>query len=402
LLLRAKTSTAGDPPKYRMAKPRLLFISHSFPDTRAPYRGLDNANLLHHLAGQWDIAVMAIRSILPFGPKGWRARSVDDVFFPRFVPTHYLPKFGHGTNHRILAGSLRGWVGELRGAFQLALGAGIFPDSCALALLAEQFKFPFVAVAQGSDARKSLQIRQSRQVVSELMPLARGVITRSRELARVLAEAGLPKEKLHPIVNGIDFDRFHPGDIVAVRRELGLPANQRIVLFVGKFSAVKNPVLLVDAFDRVCSDKRFANALLVMIGGGPLEGEINFHVERGATVKRVLVSGRQNPDTVAKFLQAADVLCVSSNDEGVPNVILEAFACGVPVIATRVGGIPEVHTEDYLGCLVPPRDSKALAEALKLVLDSLPDRQRICDYARRFTWQHTAELYHAVLSAAVA
>ncbi len=384
-----------------MAKPRLLFISHLFPDAGAPHRGIDNATLLHHLADRWDIAVMAVRPILPFGRKGWRSREADERFFPRYIPTHFIPKIGHRQNPRLMAASLRGWVGELRGAFQLALAAWVYPDACAVALLAEQLKFPFVAVAQGADVHQAFQIRPRREVITELLPAARGVITRSGELARQLAEAGISREKLHPILNGIDFEAFRPADVMAVRQELGLPVNQRIVLFVGDFVAVKNPVLLVEAFGRVCDDDRFANALLVFVGAGPLEGEINFHAERGATSGRVLVAGRQRPETVAKFMQSADVLCVPSQGEGVPNVILEAFACGVPVVATQVGGIPEVHTGDYLGRLVPSRDAEALSEALKLVLDALPDRKRICEYARQFTWERAADQYHAVLSKAI-
>jgi glycosyltransferase involved in cell wall biosynthesis len=384
-----------------MAKPRLLFISNSFPDLRAPHRGLDNATILHHLADRWDIAVMAVRPILPFGRKGWRPRSVDESFFPRYVPTHYIPKFGHRTNHRLIAGSLRSFIGQLRGAFQLALSAWVYPDSCAVALLAQELGFPFLAIAQGPDVHQNLPIKPRRELIAELLPTARAVITRSAELARSLAAAGVPSDKLHPIFNGVDFDRFHQGNVLEVREELGLPVNQRVVLFVGNFAAIKNPVLLVESFGRVCEDSRFANALLVFVGAGPLEGEINFHASRGASSGRVLVAGQQTPEMVAKFMQAADVLCVPSNDDGVPNVILEAFACGVPVVATNVGGIPEVHTEDHLGRLVPPRDLDALSDALKAVLDALPDRQRICEYGRRFTWQRTADQYHALLSQAI-
>jgi glycosyltransferase involved in cell wall biosynthesis len=297
-----------------------------------------------------------------------------------------------------MAGSLRGSISELRGAFHLALSAWIYPDSCAVALLAEEFKFPFFSIAQGSDVHQYLQVRPRREIISQLMPQARGIVTRSAELARLLGESGLPKDRLHPILNGIDFERFRPGDVMQVRQELGLPVNQRIVLFVGNFEPIKNPVLLVEAFGRVCEDDRFANALLVFVGGGSLEGEINFHSERGVSSGRVLVAGRMSPEMVAKFMQAADVLCVPSNDEGVPNVILEAFACGVPVVATRVGGISEVHTADYLGRLVPSRDLDALAEALKAVLDTLPDRDRICAHARQFTWKRAADQYHALLS----
>jgi glycosyltransferase involved in cell wall biosynthesis len=249
---------------------------------------------------------------------------------------------------------------------------------------------------------QDLQISARRKLISELLPRASGIVTRSAEISRLLADCGLPKDRLHPILNGADLDRFYPADAITVREELGLPVNQRIVLFVGKLVPEKNPVLLVEAFGRLCTDDRFANALLIFVGGGPLEGEINFHAERGGRIGRVLVAGRQTPETVAKFMQAADVLCVPSNEDGLPNVILEAFACGVPVVATQVGGIPEVHKGDYLGRLVPPRDTTALADALKATLDSLADRKRIYDYARQFTWKRAADQYHELLTKAAA
>ena len=75
-----------------------------------------------------------------------------------------------------------------------------------------------------------------------------------------------------------------------------------------------------------------------------------------------------------------------SHNEGVPNVVLEAMACGLPVVATRVGGVPEV-LPDFAGMLVPPRDSTALAAALQQALAQRWDRDRIAAHARRFSWE---------------
>ncbi|MEQ1860616.1 MAG: glycosyltransferase [Chthoniobacteraceae bacterium] len=383
-----------------MPKPRLLFISNLFPDESEPYRGLDNATILRHLVERWDIATLAVRPVLPFRGWKWKPRDEDAVLAPRYVRSPYIPKIGHRVNHRLMAGALRRKVAQLRDGFQVALVSWIYPDSCAVAMLASELRFPFVAIAQGSDVHQYLRIPARREIISRLLPAASGVITRSAELARLLGDAGIPRDRLHPIYNGINLALFHPAEHLAIRRELRLPLDARIVLFVGNFVAIKNPVLLVQAIARLREDPAFANVLLVMIGGGPLEGEITFQASRGGMSECVMLAGRLAAPMVAKFMQAADVLCLPSDNEGVPNVILEAFATGRPVVASNVGGIAEVHNAPHLGRLVPPRDLDALVGALGGVLSELPDAGRIRAHGEQFTWQRAADAYHRVLSVA--
>lgn len=383
-----------------MPKPRLLFISNLFPDESEPYRGLDNATVLRHLTERWDIATLAVRPTLPFCGKPCVPRAEDLPLAPRYVPALYVPKIGHKLNHRLMAQSLRSEITQFRGAFQCVLASWIYPDACAVALLAREMKFPFVAIAQGSDVHQYLRIPQRREIISTLMPAASGIITRSGELAGLLGDAGVPRDRLHTVYNGINLALFHPAEHLALRRELRLPPDARIVLFVGNFVPIKNPTLLVQAVAKLREDEAFSNVLLVFIGGGPLEGEIQFHASRGGMDECVMLAGRLDAPMVAKFMQAADVLCLPSDNEGVPNVILEAFATGRPVVASNVGGIPEVHNAPHLGRLVPPRDLDALVGALGSVLSELPDAARIRAHAEQFTWQRAADAYHRVLSVA--
>ena len=386
-----------------MAKPRLLFISNLFPDTREPYRGLDNATILHGLTDRWDVATLAVRPVLPFARRGWQPREIDRILSPRFVACRYVPKIGHAVNHKLMAAALRPALAELRGAFSVALSSWIYPDCCAVSLLARELGFPFVAIAQGSDVHQYLAIPKRCAIIRSHLPSAQTIITRSVDLARRLdEEAGLPTERIVPIYNGIDLERFQPGDKEEVRKELSLPQGGRIVLFVGNFVAIKNPLLLIDAFLRLREERDFEDITLVMVGGGPLEGTIAFRADRPQTEGRILLAGRQMAPTVAKFMQAADVLCLPSDLEGLPNVVLEAFASGLRVVASRVGGIPEVHNADSLGRLVPPRDLDALTDALRVVLAAQPDRDRIRRHAEKFTWQRAADAYHGVLSRAAA
>ena len=274
-----------------MPKPRLLFISNLFPDEAEPYRGLDNATVLRHLTERWDIATIALRPTLPFRGRRYVPRDEDAPLAPRFVEALYVPKVGHQVNHRLMARALRRQIQQMRGAFQVALVSWIYPDACAVALLAKEMGFPFVAIAQGSDVHQYLRIPQRREIITSLLPGASGIITRSAELARLLGDAGLPRERLHPIHNGINLALFHPAEHLAIRRELRLPPDARIVLFVGNFVAIKNPVLMVQAIGRLREDPAFSNVLLVMIGGGPMEDEITFHISRGGLDERVMLAG---------------------------------------------------------------------------------------------------------------
>jgi teichuronic acid biosynthesis glycosyltransferase TuaC len=378
---------------------KLLFVSNLFPDTSEPYRGLDNATLLHHLADRWQIRVLAVRPALPFTSRPRHPREQDAKFAPEYLTTPYVPKFGSRWNHRLLARALRRRVRELRvrSEFDLVLCSWLFPDCCAVAELARELDFSFVAIAQGSDVHQYLKMPVRRRIMTGLLPRAAAVITRSGELARLLADAGLPRERLHPVYNGVDLDRFLPGDRLAARRALGLPAEAPLILFVGNFYEIKNPLVLPAALANLPATQFKSAPILVMVGGGPMEEHIRQLAERLSVRDRVIFAGRTDPGGVVSYMQAADVLCLPSRNEGVPNVVLEAFACGLPVVASRVGGIPEVHRGDDFGRLVSTTDPDAFAAALQDVLLSPPASNRIREHALQFSWSRAAAGYHALL-----
>ena len=374
---------------------KLLFVSNLFPDTTEPYRGLDNATLLHHLADRWEIRVFAVRPTLV--PRTFQPRDQDAQFSPQYVAAPYLPRVGSRWNHRLMAWALRDRIRELRRqfAFDVVLSSWIFPDSCAIAELAQELDFPFVAIAQGSDVHQYLQMPARREIITRLLPRATAVITRSDELARLLVDAGLPRERLHPIYNGVDLEMFRPSDRVVARRELGLPADVPLILFVGNFFHIKNPFIPPLALKLLRWSA--GQPVLVMLGGGGLERPIRDSARQLSVGDRVLLRGRTDAAGVARYMQAADVLLLPSKNEGVPNVILEAFACGLPVVASRVGGIPEVHPGDEFGRLVSTIEPAAFATALQEVLLSPPSGERIRHHALQFSWQRTATACHELL-----
>jgi glycosyltransferase involved in cell wall biosynthesis len=382
---------------------KLLFVSNLFPDTREPYRGLDNATLLHALRDRAEIRVVALRPSLPWQRRAWRPRPEDAPLQPQFLAVPYLPKIGHRFNHRLYARALRPVLASLvrEWAPGVILVSWLFPDACAVARLQLEFQNPFVAIAQGSDAHQYLQISARREVMVRELARASAIVTRSAELARLLAEAGLAAGKLHTIYNGVDLERFRPPDPagrLAAREAMAIPVDAPVIVFVGNFLPVKNPRLLLEAHARLLGTPVFRDTRLVLVGAGPVD--LSAESLRLGTSARVMFAGRQDVAGVARAMEAADVLALSSDNEGVPNVMLEAFACGLPVVATRVGGISEVHRHDFLGKLVPARDAAQLGEALGEVLSRPRETARIAEYGRTFSWEATADAYREVLRAA--
>ena len=207
---------------------------------------------------------------------------------------------------------------------------------------------------QGLDPKRN----RLRRVLS---PLISRFVTVSFDLRRWLTTTvRIPAHKVVTIHNGVDTTRFSPGDSAEAREALGLPVAATVVGTIGRLDPVKDQVGLVAAFSGLVASR--ANSILVIVGEGPsrpaLENEIRW---RGLADRVRLFGERRDVPTV---LRALDVFVLPSRAEGMSNTILEAMATGLPVIATDVGGNPELVEPDVTGRLVPPGDPNVLGDAL--------------------------------------
>lgn len=381
---------------------KLLFVSNLFPDQREPWRGLDNVTLLHALRRQepaLEIRVLAFRPAfrLPGPMPLLRPRPEDEVLSPSYHKAAYFPKFG-GWNHHLFARSLarakKAALGDFRP--QVILAPWLFPDACAAAACFP--RVPLVAVAQGSDVHQYLSLSMRRRAILKLCDRARGIVTRSQDLQRRLTAAGAESIKVHTIYNGVDSDIFKPAPRQEARRELGLPmlSNERLVLFVGNFLPVKGIDLLLEAFAIV--HRSDGNLTLALIGSGPLEQSLRERAGELGVTDRLLFVGRQPPQVVARWMQAANAVCLSSHNEGVPNVVLEAVSSGRAMVSTDVGGIAEI-IEPMMSrrVLVPSRDAAAYAAVLSDALNHPPDEQALHQQALRYSWRNCAQAYLALM-----
>ena len=379
---------------------KLLFISNLFPDSNNPNRGSDNAVLLRMIERWCDIRVIAPRPALPFSGAGRFHPCLEDKQFAPIYPTvHYLPKIGGPVNHLFMANDLRAAIMQARKqfAFDIILCSWIYPDACAVAKLSKELDFKFVAIAQGTDIHQYLRMPTRRRIIQKYLPRAEAVITRSAQLATMLEQAGFDKRKLQIIYNGVDFRTFHPSDKLDARREMKISESATVLLFVGNFLPIKNPKLLIAMHAELSRLQPQRTFELIMLGSGPLQPEMQRYAEALGYGKRVSMPGRKPPAKVARYMQAADVLCLSSQNEGLPNVILEAFACGLRVVSTNVGGISEAVNAPAFGVLVERHTPQSFAHAVATVLGQPVNEEQILSRASKFSWDKAANAYMELL-----
>jgi glycosyltransferase involved in cell wall biosynthesis len=199
----------------------------------------------------------------------------------------------------------------------------------------------------------------------------------SQDMADAVAAAGIvPRRKLRVIRNGIDTAFYaQRRDTAPIRRQLTIPLDAPLIGTVGRLNEIKRQDVLIDAFEIVV--KNMPEAHLLLVGDGPQYGALQEQAQRLRLADRVHFAGYQ-ADTTA-YLHAMDVFTLTSRSEGMPQALLEACVARKPVVATRVGGIPEVIEHGTTGMLVDPADAEGLAASL---LEVLRDRPRAEAMAR--------------------
>lgn len=212
---------------------------------------------------------------------------------------------------------------------------------------------------QGRDRRRN-RIRRL------LAPLVNHFVSVSRDLERWLVEdVRLPARKVTTIPNGVDLARFGQGDRRESRARLGLPSEAAIVGTVGRLDPVKDHAGLLRAFAVLPPGPQ--DSMLVIAGDGPCREDLTRLVGTLGLAERVRLLG--DCRDVPGVLAALDLFVLPSIAEGMSNTILEAMATGLPVVATRVGGNPELVEDHATGRLVGIQDPAALAEAIAVYLD---------------------------------
>jgi teichuronic acid biosynthesis glycosyltransferase TuaC len=389
---------------------KILIYTTLFPNSVQPLWGHFVFERMRHLLPFAEIDVVAP---VPYFPrvkvnKRWYefATVPNRETFGGFVTDHprylVLPKLGmaaHGASMFI------GTVNQVRKRFRatdydLIDAHYVYPDGLAAVMLGKLLNKPVIVSARGSDINTFPGFLPIRPMSRQVLKKADALIAVSQSLKDVMVQLGSPEDKIAVIGNGVDAVKFAPLPQLEMRARLDLPDDRRIILSVGHLTERKGFHVLIDAMARLRT--RQPESMLVIVGDGEYRGKLEHQIRALSLEGTVRMVGARPHGQLAEWYSAADVFALASSREGWPNVLLEAMACGAPVVATRVWGAPEIVVSDELGILTT-RDADILADALDQALKRQWNRSTLIAHARTQGWDsvtsRTLDLYYKVLHA---
>ena len=258
---------------------------------------------------------------------------------------------------------------------------------------------PVLLTTHGSDIHQMTKPDFYKQLwrvrVLKALRSSKRIIAVSNALKEMITELGYG-EKTNVISTAFVSKDFGVFDKNLCRKSLGLKNDSRIILYIGAMRMVKGTDVGVKAFIKLIQKQN--KIMFVLIGDGDLRPDLENVVEQAELSNNVFFLGRKNNNELAIYLNAADLLVVPSRNEGRPVVILESLACGTPVVATRVGGIPELISDEHLGILVEPENPDALATGISEGLRRTWNRELLHQHAQQFTWENIAPKIYKIYS----
>lgn len=399
---------------HRRGPLRVLWVTRIFPNRVEPLACPFQRQQLAALSRQCEVEVLATipyypgAALLGHRTRPGRLAAVPDrdqidgieVAHPR---APYLPGAGPllaAVNAPLYLGGLLPHLPRLRGRFDVVLGAFLYPDACAAAALARLLGLPYAVKGHGTDVNTVAQWRSVRPIVRAALRRAAYAIAVSRTMLDTLIAMGAAPERAALVMNGVNRSVFHPQDRLEARRAMGLPERARVITFVGALDPKKGVRELVASLGEVAAAGGSEPTYLLMVGDGPERQALTEEAaQRPESAGRLVITGPQPLSGVARAVAAGDLLALPSHTEGTPNVVLEALASARPVVASAIGGIPDVVEHGRTGLLIPPRDVPALSAAL---LDALtrPWDERALAAAAPPSWEESAALLRRLLERA--
>lgn len=375
---------------------RVAVITRYFPTSHEPWAGHSAYQTLRFLAQRCELKVFYPESQYPplLTPKSRAGRRVDFNHAVAGVDVEYIPYLALPAVSRPLNGlsaarsilsSVRAWQPEI------ILNYIVYPDGEAARRVARALRIPFVVTAIGTDLNviPPLCDGLTRRVLRE----ADYTITVSGDLLRTARSLGAPAERSGAVLNGCDTGIFHPRDRAQARALLGVPADTEAIVYIGRLDFAKGLRELTSAVASLRGDRPRLQCYIV--GDGPVRQQLLEMIgSNGADAQITLVPSCPT-DGVAAWMAASDLVTLPSYREGCPNVVIEALASGRPVVATDVGGIPELMDEAS-GQMVPAHDAEALAAALDRVLAQPWDPQAIAARHSR-NWSDVSDDVEVIL-----
>ena len=373
---------------------KVLTLTTLYPQASRPQNGVFIENRVRQLAasGVESRVVAPVPWIPGFATRLARYRRYDKA------PLHEM-RFGIPVDHPVyLLPPRRGMTAvpwflyrAILPALRATIASGFdfdiidahyfYPDGVAAVMAARRLGKPITVSARGTDINVVPRHILPRRMIRWAALQADGVITVSAALKDGLAAIGVPAERIAVLRNGVDLDTFRPTDRATARARLD--ADRAVLLSVGNLVPGKRHDIAIAALPFLPGHE------LWIAGDGPMAKDLRLRAERLGVSGRVRFLGRVAHDELPNYYAAADILLLVSEREGWPNVLLEAMACGTPVIASAVGGVAEIVTHPVAGRVLRENSAEALAAAIGELATAAPDRAATRIHAEGFGWQET-------------
>jgi teichuronic acid biosynthesis glycosyltransferase TuaC len=386
---------------------RLLTFTTLYPHAGLPNQGVFVENRLRHLVGTGQ-ATSTVLAPVPWFPSrhsrfgGWARFAMAEhdemrhglrVLHPRYA---VIPKVGMSAAPAALyAAAKRALARLLRQGLEVDVidSHYLYPDGVVAVALGRRFGLPVVMTARGSDVTQLPDFPTPRRMIRGAMARADAMISVSAGLKRAMVALGAEAERITVLRNGVDLVQFQPpAERAALRSALGIEGPT--LLSVGHLIPRKGHHLAIEALASL-PDWR-----LLLAGEGPERARLEAVAARSGVSDRVRFVGAVPHAALGRYYGAADALVLASSREGWANVLLEAMACGTPVVASDIPGNAEVVQGPQAGLIVDENTAAGFAAAVRAMWAAMPDRAGVRAYAEAFSWDATSAGQLAVFAAA--
>jgi len=359
-----------------MSKQKLILITNLFPLPWEKNRATFNKQQFEGISQDVDMSIL-----IPIPIADWfkNIKMIKQTSQIRYVPYFYTPKLGRRFYSLFMFISLLLHSGFWlkRKQADLIVASWAFPEGVAAAWLSKLLNCKFFLKVHGSDINMHAKIPARACQIANAAKQAEGIISVSKALAGELVKIGVDENKINVIYNGVNHDIFKPNLPKSIESEY--------LLYVGNLKKTKGVVELIESFAVISQEN--PELTLVLAGNGSILNTLQLLAKNLNISDKVIFLGTVNHNELPNIISNAKLLILPSYNEGVPNVVLEAMACGTPSVATKVGGIPEILIESTNGILIKDPSSGEVTLAIEKALTINWKKDKIVEESNQFCWE---------------